>query len=176
MNNAVYSLNSILPDDIVIKRIREVASDAHARFDATSREYTYHIYRGKNPFISDRAYYYPYKLDLELLNEAATILKEYDDFTSFSKRNTQVKTFICQLTRSYWESKGDRIIYTVEGNRFLRGMVRGLVGTMLRVGTGKLSLDGFRGVIEGKDASKADFSVPGHGLFLMEVKFPYPVS
>lgn len=166
-----YKFNAILPPDIVLKNITRVADDAHCRFDAVSREYRYFIYREKNPFYSDRAFYFPYKLDMEKMEEAAALLKEYDDFTSFSKRNTQVKTFRCILLKSEWKREGDQLIYTVRGNRFLRGMVRALTATMLRVGRGKISLDDFRSVIEARDCTKASFAVPAHGLFLMKVEY-----
>ena len=172
----IYKMNAILPSDIVLKSLKEVAPDAHCRFDALSREYNYYIYRSKDPFMQDRGYYFPYRVDFERLNGAAAILKEYTDFTSFSKRNTQVKTFQCQLFDSHWTIAGDQLIYTVRANRFLRGMVRALVATMLKVGTGKLSLDEFRQVIELKDCTKASFASPGHGLFLVKVAFPAPAE
>lgn len=168
----IYKMNAILPRDIVLKSLTEVAPDAHCRFDALSREYNYYLYRGKDPFMEDRGYYFPYRLDIERLNEAAAILKEYTDFTSFSKRNTQVKTFQCHLFDSHWAASGNQLIYTVRANRFLRGMVRALVATMLKVGTGRLSLDEFRQVIELRDCTKASFASPGHGLFLVKVAFP----
>ena len=169
--NAVYNLNAILPTDILVKRIYKVANNAHSRFDAHSRAYRYSVYQHKNPFIEDRAYYYPYKLDIDKLQAAAAILKEYTDFTSFSKRNTQVKTFNCTILKSEWSLQDDCTIYNVEANRFLRGMVRGLVGTMLKAGTGKISTDIFRSIIESKDCTKADFSVPPQGLFLLNVRY-----
>ena len=168
---SVYNLNAILPPDIVIKRIYPVSGNAHCRFDALSREYKYFIYLQKNPFLEDRAYYFPYTLDIDLLKEAAAIVPQYNDFTSFSKRNTQVKTFNCQIQKSEWVRDGECLVYNAKANRFLRGMVRGLVGTMLQVGRGKLNIEDFKRIIEAKDCSKADFSVPGHGLFLIKVKF-----
>jgi len=167
-----YHLNAILPTDIVINSIKEVQPGAHARFDALSRQYGYYLYTHKDPFLEDRAYYYPYALDLNKLNEAATELMQHEDFTSFSKRNSQVHTFNCRLLVSKWEQQGNNIVYTVEGNRFLRGMVRGLVGTMLQVGKGKLSLEAFGSIIRAKDCTKADFAVPAHGLFLRKVNYP----
>lgn len=171
INKGVYNLNSILPMDIVIRQIYKVADDAHCRFDAISREYQYNIFPGKNPFLSDRAYYYPYQLDMESLQQAAVAILNYKDFTSFSKRNTQSKTFDCEIFESCWMIKENLFIYKVRANRFLRGMVKGLVGTMLKVGTGKISLNEFHEVIEQKNCSLADFSVPAHGLFLMNVQF-----
>jgi tRNA pseudouridine38-40 synthase len=167
----VYNLNSILPPDIVIKNIKKMPADAHCRFDAIQRQYSYHIYKKKDPFIADRAYYYPYKLDIELLQEAASILKTYKDFTSFSKKNTQVNNFLCNIAESKWIAHKDTIEYTVAANRFLRGMVRALVGTMLKVGTGKTSIKEFRDIIESKDCKRADFSTPAHGLFLKKVVY-----
>ena len=171
LNEVTYNLNAILPDDIVVKRIFEVAGDAHCRFDARSRSYRYAVYQSKDPFVEDRAYYYPYTLDINKLQSAADVLMQYQDFTSFSKKNTQVKSFICSIMKSQWTVQDNLTIYNVEANRFLRGMVRGLVGTMLKVGTGKITIDGFRSIIESKDCTKADFSVPPHGLFLLSVSY-----
>lgn len=172
LNRIVYNLNAILPRDIVIKNFFEVPAEAHCRFDALKREYRYQVYRVKDPFLADRAYYFPYSLAIDQMQAAAALLPEYRDFSSFSKRNTQVKTFECSICRSEWYAEGSCLVYHVEANRFLRGMVRGLVGTMLRVGTGKLSLEGFRQVIESRDCTRADFSVPPQGLFLVKVHYP----
>lgn len=166
-----YKLNAILPDDIVIKSIREVATEAHCRFDAISRHYNYFIYRQKDPFLKDRAYFFPYKLDKEIMQEAAAVIKGYTDFTSFSKRNTQVKTFVCTIEESNWFLQENCLVYSVKGNRFLRGMVRALTATMLKVGRGSLSLAEFKSIIEARDCTKASFAVPPHGLFLMEVGY-----
>ena len=171
LNNSIYNLNAILQDDIVVKRIYEVDSKAHCRFDALSRSYQYVVYQHKDPFVNDRAYYYPYNLDIQKLQSAAEVLKNYQDFTSFSKKNTQVKTFICTILKSEWVLQNNLIIYNVEANRFLRGMVRGLVGTMLKVGMGKISLADFCSIIESRDCTKADFSVPPQGLFLLKVLY-----
>ena len=167
----VYNLNAILPDDIAIKNIFPVADTAHCRFDAVSREYKYFIYWKKNPFLRDRAYYYPFKINREDLSAAADIIKNYEDFTSFSKRNSQVKNFLCIIEKSCWIFKDETIIYNVTGNRFLRGMVRGLVGTMLQVATGKISLKSLRNIIECRNSANANFSVPSHGLFLIGIKY-----
>ncbi|MFN5761369.1 MAG: tRNA pseudouridine(38-40) synthase TruA [Sphingobacteriales bacterium] len=166
----VYNVNAILPPDIAIRSIIKVKDDAHCRFHATSRAYAYHIYREKDPMKADRAWFYPFSLNVDLLQRVAAIIKEYDDFTSFSKRNTQVKTFNCQIIHSAWEQTEDGLIYRVEANRFLRGMVRGLVGTMLQVGRGKLTEQNFRDIITAHDCTKADFSTPAHGLFLETVR------
>jgi len=168
----LYKVNAILPADIVIQGLKPVNDNAHCRFDAINREYKYFIYRRKDPFLQDRAFFYPYKLDMELLEKAAAIVKEYHDFTSFSKRNTQVKTFSCDIIESQWLQEDDYLVYNVKGNRFLRGMVRALTATMLKVGRGKLSLDEFRAIIDAKDCTKASFAVPAHGLFLVSVNYP----
>jgi tRNA pseudouridine38-40 synthase len=168
----VYSLNAILPKDIAVLSIRKMPDDAHCRFDATARLYKYYLYTNKSPFYNDRAWYYPYPIDLTTLNKVAGLLLGRHDFTSFSKRNTQVKTMLCDLSISEWVKEGDLLVYTVKGNRFLRGMVRGLVATMLQAGRGKITEDGFAQIINARDCTKADFSAPAHGLFLEKVVFP----
>ena len=169
---AIYNLNSILYGDISINAIIPVKPEAHCRFDALSREYEYFVYDTKDPFLEDRAYFFPYPLNVEALNEAAALITGYTDFTSFAKRNSQVKTAICTLMASEWTVRGKTLVYRVKSNRFLRGMVRGLVGTMLQVGRGKMTMEGFKKVIEAKDCAWANFSVPGHGLFLLKVQYP----
>jgi tRNA pseudouridine38-40 synthase len=171
-SKSIYNLNAILPEKIAIKSLLKVNSDAHCRFDAISREYKYYIYRTKNPFMTDKAFYFPYKLDFDIMQEAAASLKEFSDFTSFSKRNTQVKSFLCDIIESQWQIEGDCLVYTVKANRFLRGMVRGLTATMLKLGRGKLSLVDFKGIIQAKDCTLANFAVPAHGLFLIQVTYP----
>lgn len=168
----LYNINAILPADIVIHNIHNVADDAHSRFLAISREYKYLVYQQKDPFLEDRAYYFPYQLDLEAMQSAAQLLLEYKDFTSFSKRNTQVKTFLCNIEKGEWSKEGNTIRFNIKGNRFLRGMVRGLAGTMLQVGRGKISVKDFAAIIEAKDCRKADFSTPPHALFLVAVNYP----
>jgi tRNA pseudouridine38-40 synthase len=168
----IYKVNAILPGDIVLRHVYRVPDEAHSRFAALSRSYEYTLYLNKDPFLQDRGYFYPYRLDMGLLQEAADILMEYQDFMTFSKRNTQVKTYNCDIMSSTWAAGEDRIVYNVTANRFLRGMVRGLVGTMLRVGRGKLSMQGFRDAIESRNCVNADFAVPPQGLFLMKVAYP----
>jgi tRNA pseudouridine38-40 synthase len=168
----LYKLNAVLPADIAVLSLHSVPDTAHCRFDAVQRDYRYYIYRKKDPFLRDRAYYFPYRLQEDLLQEAAGMLREYNDFTSFSKRNTQVKTFICSIVQSKWTREGDLLIYEVAGNRFLRGMVRALTATMLRVGRGVISLDQFREIIESRDCTRASFAVPPNGLFLEAVRYP----
>ena len=168
----IYKVNAILPDDIVAKKVFPVPADAHCRFDAISREYKYFIYRQKDPFLKDRAFYFPYKLDLRNLEKAAEIVKRYHDFTSFSKRNTQVKSFNCDVQKSEWYFENDCLVYNVRANRFLRGMVRALTATMLRIGRGIIDLDDFKKIIESKNCMLASFAVPPHGLFLTSVEMP----
>lgn len=167
----IYQLNSLLTNDIAVNNIVEVNASAHCRFNALSRSYEYHICQTKHPFLVDRSFYYPYQIDIDLMNEAASILFCYQDFTSFSKRNTQVKTFRCDIAIAEWKwvNKKDELVFYVTANRFLRGMVRGLVGTMLKVGRGMISPRDFKKIIEIKDCRKADFSVPPQGLFLTQV-------
>jgi len=168
----LYNLNSVLPADISVNSLKEVGDKAHCRFDAVSREYKYFIYKKKNPFLSEKAFYFPYTLDLNLMQAAAAVIKEYSDFTSFSKRNTQVRSFVCEIKESQWLIEGECFVYQVRANRFLRGMVRALTATMLKLGRGTISLEAFRDVIESRDCTLANFAVPAHGLFLMNVSFP----
>ena len=168
----VYRLNAILPADICIRGLYPVPEGAHCRFDAESREYRYYIYSKKDPFQEDRAYFYPYPLDWLLLAEVAARLKCYSDFTSFSKRNTQVNHFRCEVMESHWERTEGGFCYRIRANRFLRGMVRGLTGTMLLVGRGQLSLQEFEEILAGKDPARVNFNVPAKGLFLERVRYP----
>jgi len=168
----LYNLNAILPADIVIKDVTRVADDAHSRFDALSRRYAYKVYQFKNAFLSDTAYFYPYPLDLEAMNRAASLIKDFNDFSSFSKKNTQVKTFQCHLMESYWEQEKELFIYHVTANRFLRGMVRALVATMLRVGRQTLSMEAFEAIIKKAVCGTAWFDAPARGLTLEQVVYP----
>ena len=168
----LYNLNAILPNDIVSKNIILVKDDSHCRFDAISREYRYYIYQQKNPFLKETGYYFPYSIDFEEIKKAALLIKEYSDFKSFSKRNTQVKTFECSIFESDWHLENGCLIYHVKANRFLRGMIRALTATMLKIGRGKLSLNDFKSIIDSKDCTKASFAVPAHGLHLINVQFP----
>lgn len=168
----IYKMNAILPPDIGVRRFVKMKPEAHSRFDAITREYRYYVYQSKNPFLRDRAYYFPYNVDLEKMAKAAEVVMEYQDFSSFSKRNSQVKTFICDVKKSEWTTEDGKLVYHVKANRFLRGMVRGLTGTMLQVGRGKYSIEQFREIILAKDCTKANFAVPAHGLFLAAVAYP----
>ena len=168
----LYNLNAIISNDIVIKNIFSVPDTAHSRFDAITREYKYYIYFDKDPFLEEIAYFYPYKLDHSHLQEAARLVAANMNFTSFSKKNTQVNNFTCAIQKSQWIISENSVVYNVTANRFLRGMVKGLVGTMLLVGSGKITLNDLHDIFAAKDCSKANFSVPSHGLFLEKVSYP----
>ena len=171
--NLHYKLNAILPETLSITRMFQANDpEFNARFDAISRRYRYRIYNKKDPFLTRRALYYPFRIDKGVLNETAAILKEYTNFETFSKRNTQTFTFNCTIMQSFWEDQGEELHYVVEANRFLRGMVRGLVGTQLQVARGRHSVEEFRRIVEAKDCTKADFSVTGHGLYLEHISYP----
>ena len=165
-------LNRILPPDISVYKVCQVKPDAHARFDATYRTYKYYVTTRKNPFT--RAYAWRVSnLDFNRMNEAAQTLFEYTDFTSFSKLHTDVKTNNCRIMQARWERAGeDEWVFTIQADRFLRNMVRAIVGTLVEVGRGKLSVDGFRMVIANKDRCGAGTSVPGNALFLVDIGYP----
>lgn len=168
-------LNSMLPQDIAISRIVEVQADAHARFDAVSRRYEYHIITSKNVFLHGFAARFNENIDFEIMNQAAKTLFEYSDFTSFSKLHTDARTNNCVIKHAEWTQRGAVWVFTIEADRFLRNMVRAVVGTLLEVGRGKMTLDEFRAVIEAKDRCKAGMSVPAQGLYLVDVQYPSEV-
>src|SRR5258706_4504144 len=165
-------LNSFLPKDIAIRSIAEVKPNAYARYDARERSYEYHITTKKNPLLVGRAYYFFKECDMSLMNEAAALLIGKHDFTSFSKVKTDVNHFECTIKKARWVKKGDLIIFTITANRFLRGMVRAVVGTLLDVGTKKNSIKEFQSIIKSKDRKKAGMNVPAEGLYLIQVKYP----
>jgi len=168
-----YKLNAILPRTISVVRIyRCIGAPMNARFDAVSRTYRYRIYHQKNPFYFQRAFYYPFRIDKGLLDQTAGIITRHTQFESFSKRNTQTHTFNCTIFESRWEQREDQLHYIVRANRFLRGMVRGLVGTQLQCARGRITAEQFEGIIEARDCTKADFSVAGHGLYLEDISYP----
>ena len=170
--DSVYNLNALLPPDVAVIRVIPVKAHQHCRFDAIGRSYEYRIYQYKDPFLNGWAFYYPYKPDLHLLQEAAQIIMKEVDFSAFSKRNTQVKNFNCAIRESRWEVEAPCLIYRVQANRFLRGMVKGLVGTMLQVGRGNMQLETMQGLFRNDGKGRVDFSVPGHGLILRQVIYP----
>ncbi len=168
-----FRLNAFLPNDIVVYRIFEVAPEMHARFDALSRTYHYQITQVKNPFHQTDAYAYYGPLDVDLMQQAADLLKDYTDFTSFSKLHTQVKTNNCKIMEAKWMEQDGLLVFHIKADRFLRNMVRAIVGTLLEVGKGRMTLDGFRDVIGQKDRCSAGESVPAQGLFLEDVGYDF---
>lgn len=166
-----YQLNAILPHDIAIKKITPVEQDRHARFSAVSREYKYCITSFKDPFLIDTAYRYTQPVNIQLLHEAAERIQHNKDFSSFSKLNTQVFTNNCDVYKSEWYYEKDILVYNVKANRFLRGMVRALVATMLKIGSGKISMEEFNTIITSHDCNKAYFDAPAKGLYLIAVDF-----
>ena len=170
--NLVHKLNSFLPSDIAVQAMKPVLPEAHARFSALSRTYKYYISIQKDPFNTEFSYKYQQPLDLEIMNEAARVLFEYSDFTSFSRLHTDVKTNNCKIMQAEWRKEGEMLIFEIKADRFLRNMVRAIVGTLLEVGKGKLSIDDFRKVIEKKDRKVAGTSAPAQGLFLTDIEYP----
>ncbi|MDR2627498.1 MAG: tRNA pseudouridine(38-40) synthase TruA [Dysgonamonadaceae bacterium] len=166
-------LNRMLPPDIAVFKTMPVHADAHARFDAISRTYKYYVAQEKNPFRSEYTYFVAGKPDIEKMNRAADKLLEYTDFTSFSKLHTDVKTNRCTIFFARWEREGSELVFTIQADRFLRNMVRAIVGTLLDVGRGKLSIEGFCRIIASKDRGRAGCSVPGNALFLEGVDYAY---
>lgn len=172
----IFRLNAFLPDDIAVQKIFEVNADAHARFDATARTYEYWITQEKNPFFTDYAHYVKQELDVKKMNEAAALLIDYKDFESFSKSNTDVYTYLCDIQIAEWGQKNDLLIFTIKADRFLRNMVRAIVGTLLDVGTGKSNLDDVKAIINSKDRSKAGTSVPAKALYLTKINYPNTIQ
>nr|WP_299034225.1 tRNA pseudouridine(38-40) synthase TruA [uncultured Tenacibaculum sp.] len=173
-DNFTYKLNAILPDDVVIFNTTLVHDDAHARFDANSRSYEYKIWLGRNPFLLETSWQLHHQqLNIELMNEAATILYKYEDFESFSKVKTDVNTFNCTITNAEWIMKGNELTFHISANRFLRNMVRAIVGTLVDVGLEKTTINEFKQIIESKNRSNAGVSVPAKGLFLTAVTYDY---
>lgn len=168
-----YKINAILPEAVSVKAIYAAEGlDFNARFDAQCRTYRYRVYHFKNPFLANRALFFPYRYDRAVLDETAAIIKSYQNFESFSKRASQTKTFLCTIFDSHWEDAGQEIHYVVRANRFLRGMVRGLVSTQLQTARGRWDVAHFRAILDARDCTKADFNVPGHGLYLEEIQYP----
>ncbi|TVZ50971.1 tRNA pseudouridine(38-40) synthase TruA [Dokdonia sp. Hel_I_53] len=172
INDFIYKLNNLLPVDIVIKQIVEVKDEAHSRFDAISRSYIYRIVRSKNAFTTDHAYTFKHNLNIKAMNEAASVLLDYNDFECFSKSKTEVNTYLCDITEAYWEIKEDEIIFHITANRFLRNMVRAIVGTLLEIGQEKKPVEWIHHVIATKNRAYAGSSVPGKGLYLTAIKYP----
>lgn len=171
----VFKLNTLLPQDISCSSAGEVNAEAHARFSATARTYEYWITSNKNPFLINKAYHYPKNLDIALMNKAANELKNHIDFSSFSKSNTDTHTNNCTITFAEWKQIGDTLIFTISADRFLRNMVRAIVGTLLEVGIGKISVDDVTTIINSKNRSNAGTSAPAQGLYLTQVIYPKEV-
>ncbi len=168
----LYKMNSLLPKDIAVHKLKRVNDDAHARFDAISRKYEYHIITQKDVFLENYAMRIHQDLDFELMNQVTEILFQYTDFTSFSKLHTDVKTNNCVIKYAKWEKMTDRWIFKIKADRFLRNMVRAIVGTLLDVGRKKITIEDFKKIIEAKDRCRAGASVPAKALFLVNVDYP----
>jgi tRNA pseudouridine38-40 synthase len=169
----VHKLNSYLPKSIAVFNLILVHDEAHCRFDATKRTYEYRINTVKNPFLEELSWYFNQNLDVALMNEAAKILLNHTDFQCFSKVNTDVNTFDCTIFEAYWENENDKLVFTISANRFLRNMVRSIVGTLINIGLHKISLQDFENIIASKSREKAGFSVPAHGLYLTDITYDY---
>ena len=173
IKSSIHKLNSYLPKDIVVYDIIPVKDDAHARFDAHKRTYEYHINSFKDAFLQDGSWYFHQELDLDLMNKASKLLFDHIDFQCFSKVNTDVNTFDCTIFEAYWKQENNQIVFTISANRFLRNMVRAIVGTLVNVGLHKITLDNFNEIIKSKNREKAGFSVPAHGLYLTKIEYDY---
>ena len=169
----VHKLNSFLPKDIAVFNFFLVHSDAHARFDANKRTYNYLIHTQKDVFENENSFYFQNQLNLDLMNKACLILKSTTDFQAFSKVHTDVNTFNCSVFEAKWIQEKNKLIFVISADRFLRNMVRAIVGTLINVGLNKISIDEFKEIIESKDRKKAGFSVPAHGLYLTKVEYPF---
>lgn len=175
-DNLVFKLNSFLPDDIAIHKIFQVNDQAHARFDALSRTYLYRVSQQKNVFNSELAYALHKDLDLNAMNKACEILLTYNDFQCFSKVHTDVKTYHCNIMSAKWEPQDGELWFTIKADRFLRNMVRAIVGTMVNIGLGKMRVSDLHDIITSKDRGEAGFSVPAHGLYLTKIEYPNSIK
>lgn len=171
--NAVGSINALLPYQIAAKRIIPVHDEAHARFDATSRAYKYYVHFEKDPFKLNRSWLLKDRLDVEKMNEAADLLLEYTDFSCFSKSNTQTFTNNCKIVKAVFEETEDGLVFTIQADRFLRNMVRAIMGTLVRIGKHEIDLNDLKAIIESKNRSNAGQSVPACGLYLVKIEYPY---
>lgn len=171
-DDAVYKLNRFLSEEIALSKLYEVVPDAHARFSAMERSYLYRINREKNPFAVGQAWNFQRKLDMQLMNQAASMLLEHSDFACFCKADADVNTTLCDVRSAYWEVMGNEWHFHISADRFLRNMVRAIVGTLVEVGEGKLSLRDFEEILNSGERSEAGASAPGHGLYLSKVAYP----
>ena len=172
IDGLIYKLNCVLPSDIAVFDLFKVKQEAHARFDAIRRSYEYYIIQQKNPFEFDTAHFVKNELDLEKMNLAASFLKDYTDFKCFSKSKTDVHTYNCSIVSAFWEERENKLIFHITANRFLRNMVRAIVGTLLEIGLGKIPVDRLHEIIKGRDRKNAGTSVPAKGLFLTKIEYP----
>ena len=168
----VYKLNAYLPEDIAVSSITPVKKEAHARFDALARAYEYHVHFVKDPFKKEQSYLVKHALDFEKMNEACKLLFDYEDFQCFSKSKTDVKTYNCEIMGAHWKVTDSAAVFHIKANRFLRNMVRAIVGTLIEIGTAKITKDDLHDIIASKDRGNAGYSVPAQGLFLTEVVYP----
>lgn len=172
LTKIVFRLNSFLENEISIVNIYKVIKNAHARFDAISRTYSYKIHYHKNPFLINKSWMIHSKLDIDKMNEAASVLLDYSDFTSFSKLHTQTRTNNCSVSFAHWKETPDSLVFKIKADRFLRNMVRAIVGTLVDIGSHKISIEDFINIINSKDRNRAGLSVPAHGLYLTEITYP----
>ncbi|MFD0977824.1 tRNA pseudouridine(38-40) synthase TruA [Salinimicrobium gaetbulicola] len=170
--NMIFRINSLLPKDIAAVELFEVQPEAHARFDATARSYEYHIVQKKNVFQINTAYWVKKDLDVEKMNEGAKILLEYKNFKCFSRSRTDVRTYNCEISHAYWEKTTSGLVFHIKADRFLRNMVRAIVGTLLEIGLGKMHVQEMHTIIQSESRSEAGASVPAHGLFLTKIEYP----
>ncbi len=174
LEKLVFKVNGVLPQDIAVQSIFEVPADFHARFTATARSYEYHLHQTKNPFKQQHSYYFNRELSVDKMNQAAQLLFDYTDFSAFSKSNTQTITNDCIIYNAVWEITEDGLVFHISANRFLRNMVRAIVGTLLEIGVGKYPVDAIHSIIQSKDRSEAGTSVPACGLYLNRVEYSFP--
>lgn len=170
--NFVFRMNSLLPKDIAVEGLYKVNHVAHARFDAISRTYEYNIVRKKDPFSINTAYFMRQKVDVDLMNKAADIMLGYSNFKCFSRSRSDVRTYNCKIEYAFWKQDHGRLSFHIKADRFLRNMVRAIVGTLLEIGSGKLELEKIHEIIRSEDRSEAGASVPAHGLFLTRIEYP----
>jgi len=175
-DDLLYKLNSFLPKDIAILDVFKVNDEAHARFDALSREYLYRITLKKNVFTFDEVYYLKSDIDIDKMNEASKILYQYKDFQCFSKSKTDVKTYNCKIMHAKWTVENNELHFVIKADRFLRNMVRAIVGTMINIGIGKIDINNLHEIIKSKNRSEAGFSVPAHALYLTKIEYPKEIK
>lgn len=175
LKNLQHRLNRFLPESIAVNSILRVTDEAHARFDACKRRYEYKIHQQKSPFLNKHSYFFEKELDVNLMNTASQYLLGKQDFKCFSRSNTDVKTYLCDITEAHWKIEGNLLVFTIAADRFLRNMVRAVVGTLIEVGLGKLTPSHIKNIIESRERSNAGASAPAHGLYLTAVEYPQEI-